>query len=218
LTVVYDLLGFQSREHGERGIARYVLQLALALERARPGLVTQYLMHPGLPFPAGAEPLVATGRVVRADRDQGLRSPSARGVFLAGSPFEDFHHPSDVVFPPWTRSSRWRTVAVLYDLIPGRFPELYLKTPLDRHCYQARLSALGGLDRLLAISETSARDAMSMLDVDRNRITVIGAGADHRFRPSVLEPVQVALALAADGGVHGLRPGYVLFPTGLDPR
>jgi hypothetical protein len=34
----------------------------------------------------------------------------------------------------------------------------------------------------------------------------------------VLEPEQVALALAADGAVPGLRPGYVLFPTGLDPR
>ena len=64
--VVYDLVGFQSRDHGERGIARYVLQLGLALERVRPGLVTQWLMRPDLPFPEGAEPLVASGRVVRA--------------------------------------------------------------------------------------------------------------------------------------------------------
>jgi glycosyltransferase involved in cell wall biosynthesis len=218
VNVVFDLRGFQSREHGERGIARYVLHLALALERQRPGLVTQYLMHPELPFPAGAEALVATGRVVRSDQRPAQRCPSESGVFVAASPFEDFNVASDVVIPPWVRSPSWRTIAVLYDLIPGLMPDLYFKTPVDRLNYQARLCALGSLDWLLAISQTSADDVVELIGFDRRRITVIGAGADRRFRSPAQSPGAVAGELIDRGLVPGLRPGYVFFPTGLDPR
>jgi len=73
VNVIYDLIGFQSRDHGERGIARYVLHLALALERTNPSLVTQYLVDPRLPLPTGAEPLIATGKLVRRSLDDALR-------------------------------------------------------------------------------------------------------------------------------------------------
>ena len=218
MNVVYDLLGFQSRDHGERGIARYVLQLALALERTHPGLVDEYRVHPNLPFPSGAEPLIATGRLTRADRLTTGRAASDGGVFIAGSPFENFNLPSELVMPGYTRTPRWRRLVVIHDLIPGIFPELYLQGPMNPQYYGARFGALSLFDRYLANSQATADDAMEMLDLDPTKVNVIGAGADQRFRPPEDGHRAAAAALAASGLVPGLRTGYVLFPTGIDPR
>ncbi|MEM7274714.1 MAG: FkbM family methyltransferase [Actinomycetota bacterium] len=218
MNVVYDLLGFQSRDHGERGIARYVLQLALALERTHPGLVTDYLVHPDLPFPAGAEPLVATGRLTRADRRSTGRWASDGGVFIAGSPFECFNQPSELVVPGAVRTNRWRRLVVLHDLIPAIFPELYLEGPMNPQYYGARFASLNLFDRFLVNSQATADDALEMLDIEPAQIDVIGAGADPRFRPPEDGPRVAASTLAESGIVPGLTPGYVLFPTGIDPR
>jgi glycosyltransferase involved in cell wall biosynthesis len=217
LNVVYDLLGFQSRDHGERGIARYVLHLALALERTHSGLITQYLVDPRLPLPAGAEPLIATGRVVRYEGDDPVRRPGAGGVFVAGSLFE-MDESLDRVLPTWARAPQWRTAAVLYDLIPAKFKDWYLQRADVRNVYLSRAAALSSIDQLLAISQASADDASSLLGVAPERLTVIGAGADARFRRPDTDHHEVARQLVARGEVPGLRPGYVLFPSGIERR
>lgn len=218
MNIVYDLLGFQSRDHGERGIARYVLKLAMALERTHPGLVTEYLVRPDLPFPAGAEPLIATGRVVRSDRGAAGRRPSDGGIFIAGSPFECFNQPSTLIIPEFARSSEWRTVAVVHDLIPMIFPELYLHRFTDAEFYAGRVTALCQFDRFLSNSRATADDTVDLLDIDPSHITVIGGGADGGFsRPA--GGAEAALEdLLTSNKIPGLRPGYILFPTGIDPR
>ena len=219
MTVVFDLLGLQSREHGERGIARYVLNLALGLERTHPRLVTHYLVHPERPLPDRAAPLLATGRVVRSDSDDPLLKPGAGGVFLAGSVFEDLPESLHHVLPVWARAPSWRTMAVLYDLIPARYPEVYLTDPEMAHRYRARAQAIAACDHLLAISQATADDAVELLDVAPGDVTVIGAGADgRRFRLPGDEPATVARSLARSGVVPDLRPDYLLFPTGIEWR
>jgi glycosyltransferase involved in cell wall biosynthesis len=217
VTVVYDLLAFQSKDHGERGIARYVLNLALALERINPGLVTHYLFHPDLPLPDGAEPLIATGRMSPADQNNPLHRPSAGGIFLAGSLFE-MHEPLDRVLPVWCRSPYWRTMAIIYDLIPVRFDDRYLADPALRHRYLARTKALASCDHLLSISQATADDAAELLGLAPEGLTTIGAGADQRFCLPDQEPATVAARLTASGQLPGLRPGYLLFPTGIEWR
>ncbi len=216
--VVYDLLGFQSRDHGERGIARLVLQLALALERNRPGLVTDYLIHPDLPFPAGAEQLIATGRIRSRDSHSTGRCAANGGVLIAGSPFETFNHSSELVLPRFARTNRWRNLVVLHDLVPAHFPDIYLQGPESRKWYAARRASLALFDHFLANSQATADDALDMLDLDETQVTVIGAGADRRFRPPREGSRAAARSLANSGLVEGLRPGYILFPTGIDPR
>ncbi|MDH4363348.1 MAG: glycosyltransferase family 4 protein, partial [Acidimicrobiia bacterium] len=217
MNVIYDLIGFQSRDHGERGIARYVLHLALALERTNPSLVTQYLVDPRLPLPTGAEPLIATGKLVRYEGDDPHRRPSAGGVFIAGSLFE-MDETIDRVLPSWARTPRWATAAVLYDLIPAKFADWYLQRADVRHHYLSRAASLTSVDHLLAISQASADDAVSLLGVDAERITVIGAGADARFRRPGVPHTDVAARLAERNEVPGLRPGYILFPSGIERR
>ncbi len=218
MNVVYDLLGFQSRDHGERGIARYVLNLALAIERTHPGLITEYRVHPDLPFPTGLEPLVGTGRLQLADRQSTGARSSSGGVFIAGSPFENYNQPSDLILPRFVRSNEWRRMVVLHDLIPAIFPELYLDHETNQRWYSARLASLNLFDRFLANSQATADDALAMLDITDDDVTVIGAGADDQFRPPAEGQRAAAQSLVSSGLIEGLRTGYILFPTGIDPR
>ena len=216
MAVVVDLLGVQNRDHGERGIARYVLNLALQLEAQAPGLVDTYLVRDHLPIPGPLEPLLATGRVQRLTGDR-RDLDATGGVFLAGSLFE-MDESIDGVLPRRFRDPAWRRVAVLYDLIPLRFPEVYLTNPYLRHPYQARVEAVRAMDHLLAISEATADDAAALLGHGRHRTTVIGAGADERFGPHPAGPEGAVADLQARGPVPGLRPGYLLAPSGIEPR
>ena len=65
--MLYDLQGAQSIDHRDRGVARYVVELARALERRAPERVGAYLLNPDLALPSGIEPLVASGKLRFAD-------------------------------------------------------------------------------------------------------------------------------------------------------
>lgn len=215
MTVVLDLLGFQNREHGERGIARYVQNLALALERIDPAFVDHYLVHPHLPLPQGIEPLITTGKLLRSDHLSNRVDLDAGGLFLAGSVFE-LQEPLTRVLPPWARRPSWNTAAILYDLIPLRFPDWYLANSVVRYEYEARVAALRLFDHLLAISDASAQDAVDLLGMPSHRTTTIWAGADSQFRVPSESQHEIGSRLA--GQFEGLRPNYLLFPSGIERR
>jgi glycosyltransferase involved in cell wall biosynthesis len=71
--------------------------------------------------------------------------------------------------------------AVLYDLIPLRFPDAYLRrwpgATLARR-YHWTLERLRQYDRLLAISDATREDAIRLLNVPPERVVTIGAGGD----------------------------------------
>jgi glycosyltransferase involved in cell wall biosynthesis/GT2 family glycosyltransferase len=205
--VLFDLQGTQSPAHGDRGIARYVLELALALERRHPQLVSRYLLDPHLPIPRTLEPLIATGKLDLSNR----LDPDGAGVYHAASPFE--YVQADRIWPP--RARRLRLVVTLYDLIPKLFPEIYLRDPGARAWYLGRLELLRQADKVLAISETTARDAVEQLGVRPDRVVVTGTGVSARFRP----PKSRDAALEELTTVYPwLEPGYVLFTGGIEPR
>ena len=215
--IVFDLIGVQNRDHGERGIARLVLSLALEVERLAPGLVDRYLVRPDLPVPGTLEPLLSTGRVERWTGDRASLDLAAGGVFVAGSLFE-LQESVDRVLPRAFRDAAWRRVAVLYDLIPLRFPELYFGNPVMRHSYRARVETARTMDHLLAISQATADDAHELLGQGPDRITVIGAGADERFCPHPEGRAAAVTDLVERPPVAGLRPGYVMTQSGIEPR
>ncbi|MDQ2984763.1 MAG: glycosyltransferase [Actinomycetota bacterium] len=207
MSVLLDVQGIQSPAHGERGIARYVLELALGLERRHPHLVSRYLLDAGLPVPRTLEPLMADGKLDLSTRIDHFDA----SVYHVGSPFE--YVQVDRIWPP--RARRLRLVVTLYDLIPKRFPEIYLRDPAVRAWYLSRLELLRQADRVLAISETTARDAVEQLGIHPERVVVVGTGVSERFRP----PESREAAWSALAGTHGwLEPGYVLFTGGIEPR
>ena len=75
------------------------------------------------------------------------------------------------------------TVATFYDLIPMVFPGHYLRDWPARDEYLRALMFLEKADRLLSISEWSARDATFYLGIPSHRIDVVPPVADASFRP-----------------------------------
>ena len=207
MSVLFDVQGIQSLGHGQRGIARYVLELALALERSRPNPVAAYILNPDLPVPSRIDPLTHGLPLRFSDR-----LPAA-SVYHVGSPI-DLSIPLERLWP----ARAWRELALvvtLYDLIPLLFPDIYLADGLTRLQYQSRVDLVRKADRILAISEATGRDAVEHLGVPPERITVVGAGVSDRFRPpvdrrSAFESLRRALPW--------IDPGYVLYTGGIEPR
>ena len=171
----FDIQGIQSAAHGERGIARYLTELALALEHSHPESVARYLLDPHLAVPGSIEPLAASGRLTFTDRID----PNDASVYHVGSPFEYIQ--IDRVWPRIAHRAGMRLVVTLYDLIPKLFPEIYLQHPEVNVWYRTRLSLLRRADRVLAISQATADDAVEQLGLPEERIVVVGAGVSERF-------------------------------------
>lgn len=212
MTVVYDLQGTQSIHHGERGIARYVLELALALDRVAPGAVDLFAVNPDLPVPASLEPWRAAGRLVPVDDERVGRCD----LYHVASPMEN-GIPGHRLLPPAVRRGRAAIVATVYDLIPLVYEEHYLVGEQNRAEYARGLAVLHAADELLAISHATAADTTRLLGIDARRITTIGAGAADRFRratPAELDRQRARL----DDALPALRDDYLLVPTGIDFR
>jgi glycosyltransferase involved in cell wall biosynthesis len=209
VTVFFDVQGVQSPAHGERGVARYLTELAKALERRRPGLVSRFLLNADLAIPGTIEPLVATNRFAFNDRFD----PVEGRVYHVGSPFE--YVPIDRLWPPAARAAGLRLVVTLYDLIPELFPEIYLTDAGVLSWYRTRLGLVRRADRVLAISRASAKDAVERLGLSPERVVVVGAGVSERFHP----PADHAAALAGlRTGRPAIEPGYLLYTGGIEPR
>jgi len=217
VSVVFDLVAVQNRDHGERGIARYTLQLAVEVERQAPGLVDRWLLRPHLPVPGLLEPILSTGRVRMFDGDRRDVDVRTGGVFLAGSLFE-LEQRTETVLPRIFRDPAWHRMAVLYDLIPSHYPDRYLTRYEIRNEYHARIDALRAMHHVLAISETTRDDAKALLGIPPERVSVIGAGADERFRHHPGGRAAAQADIVARPPAEGIRAGYVMFPSGLDPR
>lgn len=209
MSVYFDIQGIQSSAHGERGIARYLTELARALERWHPESVARYLLDPELAVPGSIEPLAASGRLAYTDRVDG----AGASVYHVGSPFE--YVPLERIWPRFAHRAGMRLVVTLYDLIPYLFPEIYLKDPAVEAWYRTRLMLLRRADRVFAISRATARDAVERLGLPGERVLVAGAGVSERFFP----PASREAALAAlRERLLWLEDGYVLYTGGIEPR
>ncbi len=172
MRVLADAQAMQGAITGERGIGRYTAELARHLEARHPGVVESWVLRPGQPVPVQVPDLLWRSRLRFAD-DPDHTVPD---VWHVTSPFESPELPVDAVWPAWARSTRTRLYVTLYDLIPLVFPETYLADVTVRSGYAERLQLVQAADRVLAISEATARDAVRLLDVPASRIDVVGTG------------------------------------------
>ncbi len=78
---------------------------------------------------------------------------------------------------------KFKTVATLYDLIPLSFSETYLKNkPLDiRLGYKNMLKRYQRVDHIISISEATKKDAIQLLGIPEDRITVVPLAYDKRL-------------------------------------
>jgi glycosyltransferase involved in cell wall biosynthesis len=212
--VLFDVQATQSASHRDRGVARYTAELATALWDGHRPLVHSFLLNPDLAPPGGVEPLVASGRLVYSDRVPLELGDDGARILHVASPFE-LEVPIGRLWPAAAATRGMRLVVTLYDLIPEIFPERYLADPGLRRRYRTRLELVRAADAILAISETTARDAAELLQVPDNRIVVVGAAAG----ASYARPAATAETLAgARAAVPGLEAKFALYTAGMDDR
>lgn len=99
--------------------------------------------------------------------------------------------------------------AIMYDLIPMRFHELYLSDGNLRVYYERQIRHLKECDLLLTISDSSARDAQRLLKFPRERLVTIGTAVDEDFADR---------SMPTADRVEGLNRPYLLYVSGGDER
>ena len=118
--------------------------------------------------------------------------------------------------PDAVTAARLPVAAVMYDVIPERYPDRYLSRPPARHLSAVRTMLARTLDGLLAISEFAAKTARDVMDLDESKIVSIGAGVGDVFTPSSSNPWPELSRLTSLGVSH--RRSLVVAVTGGDER
>jgi glycosyltransferase involved in cell wall biosynthesis len=183
-----------------------------ALVELAPQTIAQVDVEPDLGLPArlaGIEERVPIGA--------GGTVPARRGghlVYNVMSPFDPM--PMERIWPAWARQLQVGLAVTMLDLIPLLFPDSYLADRAFRMGYMVRLGIFRVADVVMAISQTSADDAVRHLNLDPERVVVIGGGCSELFTPSD-RPVsrivdEIRLQLPA------IRPGYLLYHGAADHR
>jgi glycosyltransferase involved in cell wall biosynthesis len=93
---------------------------------------------------------------------------------------------------PVTKPNGLKTVVTIHDLIFIRYPELYKR--IDVAIYKKKLKrACASADRIIAISEQTARDLQDYMNVSGDRIKVIYQGCNTIFKQSVDSSEKIAI-------------------------
>ncbi|MFZ4810400.1 MAG: glycosyltransferase family 4 protein [Ilumatobacteraceae bacterium] len=193
---------------GGRGIGRYVLGLLDGLVRVGAPVIALY---------ATDDERAILAEVVPDDRLERW-SPStiarhthtgtwyvATGLMLHPIPFDPV--------PSIVTESGIPVAAVMYDVIPYRYPDHYLSGPHARVQAEVRAVLTRTLDAMLSISDFSGTTASDELRFPMERTRTIGAGYDERFRPAT-EPVRPLLERVLPPAVDR----WVVSVTGIDER
>jgi glycosyltransferase involved in cell wall biosynthesis len=107
-------------------------------------------------------------------------------------------------------------VVTLHDLAFLLYPETH--TPASRRYYAAAGESARRAERVIAVSQRTASDAVRLLGVDPSRMRVVHEAAAPAFGPRPREELaQVARRLRLDALVDDGKP-YVLFVGTLEPR
>jgi glycosyltransferase involved in cell wall biosynthesis len=108
----------------------------------------------------------------------------------------------------------YTTSAILYDLIPYSYPQVYLSDAGHQNWYYRRLASLQRTDLLLAISEHSRTEAIARLGIPADKVINIGAAVSDFFqRVTLTQPEQAALRQRL-----GLQQPFIMYTGGLDAR
>jgi glycosyltransferase involved in cell wall biosynthesis len=137
-------------------------------------------------------------------------NPDGLDLLLVLNPFEvwaDYRPPIRPLDGP-------PVAAVIYDLIPCLFQEVYLARPEEARRYYRQLQTVRGYDRLLAISEATRADCLRVMGLDQRRvITVAPAADDLGFVRDGTEPRRAAgLAYDALTSLDNRRAGRARRP------
>jgi glycosyltransferase involved in cell wall biosynthesis len=186
------------------GIARYATLLAQALAELD-GPERYVVVH-------GRYPL----RIEHAENRRALTPPHNRlerwtlpVELLMRRPRPALLHSVDHVAPRWRA---WRSVVTLHDLAFVLYPETH--TVSSRAYYVAAGESVRHAERVIAVSQRTASDAVRLLGVDPARMRVVPEAAAPGYAPRSFDDL---LQVAERLGVNPEKP-YLLFVGTLEPR
>jgi len=213
--VVVDVRALQAHDHASRGIGRYTVELILELERLDPTLVRAYVTDPLYPTHEQVLRLLATGKLRRSDDPEFVARPPR--VLHVTSPFVEGVTDTPLL-PAWANRPGTAVVATVYDLIPARYPEIYLRDPEVASRYRNTAQFLRTCDLLLSISDATAADLTELLGVGEQRVLTVHGAAGEEFTPGTVPRATLVEQLAPILPEHTGPDGYVLCPTGAEWR
>jgi glycosyltransferase involved in cell wall biosynthesis len=182
-----------------------VLEVGLALGR-RPELEVWFVLNHDRPTPAATvEKLRPYGRLAYSD-DSDLPGDA---IYHVPSPFEP--SPIHRIWPPKLRSQP--LVVTVHDLTPAVFADQVMPDSGVRRAYWTRTGLIRQADRIMSVSDSTARDAVRLLGVRPELISVTGGGVSDEFMPP-------ASRSEARASLQALRPEidgeFVLYTGGMD--
>ena len=151
--IVIDARCLQDRRFASRGVGRHAATVLDAVRSAAPDSALIALTSPELPE---FEPTVDVFHAIRSTPPTDV---SETALFVQLSPMTA----SCTAAIPFLASPSCRTVAIVYDFIPSRFPAAYLTSCVDALENRARLEALRWFDVILPISNATLNDARTFL-------------------------------------------------------
>ena len=194
---------------GQRGIGRYTLGLLDGLQQIGAPVVALYETDTEAALLGAAIPDLALQPLNPAT----VRQYTQPGAWFVATQLMLHPIPLDPV-PRIITESGLPVAAVMYDVIPERYPLQYQVRPTARAQVQLRGILARTLDALLAISDFAADTAAHELRYPRDRISTIGAGRDPQFKPSDSDAwPRLRNVVASDG-----RALVVNVAGGDDPR
>ena len=208
-----DCHPLQSGSSRSRGIGRYASDLLRSLIGAGDWCDFVLYVREDLPMdqiPGGPNVVRHSYRDDRSTGAMAIQSavkdnPHELDLLLVLSPHESFIEVGHG-FP--------RAAAVVYDLIPERFPQNYLANDAYRRSYDRYLEAIQDYDLLLAISTWTQRDFIERRGFLADRVVALPIAVDHaRFRPAASADI-----LPDRLATMGIKPPYVLHVGGRDAR
>jgi glycosyltransferase involved in cell wall biosynthesis len=231
---IFDLQACQTAGSAHRGVGRYSQALFEAIQARDEPIDLRAMFGSGLPFMPSIRRLGAHRTIKLPEmptqfgvrRYQGGPQDELDGLIASRhlAPFSpDLIHVSHVfegfgerlALPSHANKVVGQVMsATLYDLIPLVFQEHYFQSSEFARWYHSRLDWLRQADLLLAISESSRRDAIDLLGLSPDRIVTVHGGIGPQFVPTDnLKGVSQRMRSA-----YGLRDRFVLYTGGDDHR
>jgi glycosyltransferase involved in cell wall biosynthesis len=130
-------------------------------------------------------------------------------IRIITSPFEGYH--DNCVTP--LSSDEHSSIAIVYDMIPLLYPEIYLKDPSYRHWYKERTEQLKELDTIYTISKSAKDDIHKVLETEMPIINI--SCAANLVSPSKKNSLDQRDAIYKKFKIKG---SYVLYTGGFDER
>lgn len=187
------------------GIGTYTRSLLRAISRAERR--NEYLVA----WPRGESFDLTRSQRFRCVPLSGHPRPEEDREWLAASPAQVYHLPQNGFNVP-PMPDYMGLVVTVHDLIPFLLPEMVRPGYLHKFIIQVP-RAVTLADRVIAVSECTARALVTVLNVPRERIVTIPNAPPRSLRPLPVEECQAVVARR-----YGLTEPYLLHVGGTNPR